>query len=308
MESIGRYRVVRELGRGAMGVVYLAEDPAIGRPVAIKTINLDNFSEPHEIQTLQDRLFREARSAGILSHPGIVTIYDVQHLGHTASIVMEFVEGVTIFEKMNQGALEPGDVLSMLEQTAAAMDYAHSKGVLHRDIKPAATPAPVVRKPAAKSPQTIPARKAVPAPIPRSRPSTTPSEPEVVPIEIRTDPPGAKVSAKGESCVTPCSLDLPSGAYYLTASLEGYKDTHRLIRVPDQLDISIQLDRPMGLVAVHGHAGSTIYLNGQAWKDKAPARLSLAAGSYTIYLESPDGLRTPTQTLEITENKIIDIH
>ncbi|MCC6393887.1 MAG: protein kinase, partial [Bryobacterales bacterium] len=120
MESIGRYRVVRELGRGAMGVVYLAEDPAIGRLVAIKTINLDNLSEPHEIKALQDRLFREARSAGILSHPGIVTIYDIQYLGHTAGIVMEFVEGVTVFDKMNQGALEPGEVLSMLEQTAAA--------------------------------------------------------------------------------------------------------------------------------------------------------------------------------------------
>jgi serine/threonine protein kinase len=137
LQNIGRYKVVRELGRGAMGVVYLAEDPAIGRPVAIKTINLDNLSEDGQEQQLRDRLIREARSAGILSHPGIVTIYDIQHFDHTTAIVMEYVEGVTLLDRMLKSDLAPGEVLGILEQTAAALDYAHSRGVLHRDIKPA---------------------------------------------------------------------------------------------------------------------------------------------------------------------------
>src|SRR4051794_41744498 len=76
MERIGRYKIVRELGRGAMGVVYHAIDPNIGRPVAIKTIQLGGGRRPEEQERLRERLFREARSAGILSHPGIVTIYD----------------------------------------------------------------------------------------------------------------------------------------------------------------------------------------------------------------------------------------
>ncbi len=137
LQSIGRYHISRELGRGAMGVVYLAEDPAIGRKVAIKTINLDNLSEEGQEQQLRERLIREARSAGILSHPGIVTIYDIQHFDHTAAIVMEFVEGVTLLDRMLKSDLAPGEVLGVLEQTAAALDYAHSRGVLHRDIKPA---------------------------------------------------------------------------------------------------------------------------------------------------------------------------
>jgi serine/threonine protein kinase len=137
MESIGRYQIIRELGRGAMGVVYLAQDPAIGRSVAIKTINLDNLSEPGQEQMLRDRLMREARSAGILSHPGIVTVYDIQQSGNLACIVMEFVEGVTLYDRMIRGELKPDEALSIMEQSAAAIDYAHSKGVLHRDIKPA---------------------------------------------------------------------------------------------------------------------------------------------------------------------------
>ncbi len=137
MQTIGRYQIKRELGRGAMGVVYLAEDPAIGRLAAIKTINLDNLSEDGQEQQLRERLIREARSAGILSHPGIVTIYDIQHYDHTTAIVMEFVEGVTLLDRMIKSDLAPGEVIHILEQTAAALDYAHSRGVLHRDIKPA---------------------------------------------------------------------------------------------------------------------------------------------------------------------------
>src|SRR5512141_1094627 len=101
MERIGRYKIVRELGRGAMGVVYHAIDPNIGRPVAIKTIDLGAVRKPEEQERLRERLFREARSAGLLSHPGIVTIYDVEQQGAVAYIAMEFVDGPTLDELLS---------------------------------------------------------------------------------------------------------------------------------------------------------------------------------------------------------------
>src|SRR6185503_9169921 len=102
MDRIGRYKIVRELGRGAMGVVYHAIDPHIGRPVAIKTIHLGALRKPEEQERLVERLFREARSAGILSHPGIVTIYDVDQQGEIAYIAMEYVDGPTLDEVLSQ--------------------------------------------------------------------------------------------------------------------------------------------------------------------------------------------------------------
>src|SRR6202140_4800684 len=99
MDRIGRYKIVRELGRGAMGVVYHAIDPNIGRPVAIKTIRLGEGRKPEEQNRLRERLLREARSAGMLSHPGIVTIYDVAEENGMAYIFMEFVNGPPL-EKM----------------------------------------------------------------------------------------------------------------------------------------------------------------------------------------------------------------
>src|SRR3954471_20220084 len=138
MERIGRYKIVRELGRGAMGVVYHAIDPNIGRPVAIKTIQLGGGRKPEEQDRLRERLFREARSAGILSHPGIVTIYDVEHQGELAYIAMEFVDGPTVDQLLSQDPpVAPAKLFSVLAQTAAALDYAHQKGIVHRDIKPA---------------------------------------------------------------------------------------------------------------------------------------------------------------------------
>src|ERR1700733_4868660 len=106
MDRIGRYKIVRELGRGAMGVVYHAIDPNIGRPVAIKTIQLGGPRKPEEQERLRERLFREARSAGMLSHPGIVTIYDVAEEGGLAYIFMEFVNGPPL-EKMLLAAQTP---------------------------------------------------------------------------------------------------------------------------------------------------------------------------------------------------------
>jgi serine/threonine protein kinase len=138
MDRIGRYKIVRELGRGAMGVVYHAIDPNIGRPVAIKTINLAAVLQPDEQERMRERLFREARSAGILSHPGIVTIYDVEQQGDLAYIAMEYVDGPTLDQLLSQPQVMPPErMFSILAQTAVALDYAHGKGIVHRDVKPA---------------------------------------------------------------------------------------------------------------------------------------------------------------------------
>ncbi|MGE5646747.1 MAG: protein kinase domain-containing protein [Acidobacteriota bacterium] len=138
MDAIGRYQILGELGRGAMGIVYRAQDPAIGRLVAIKTIKLADLSDESERGRLRERLFREAQSAGVLSHPGIVVVYDVGEEGEVTYIAMEFVDGPSL-DRVLQGAEppEPGTVLNVMHQTAAALDYAHKKGIVHRDIKPA---------------------------------------------------------------------------------------------------------------------------------------------------------------------------
>ena len=138
MENIGRYRIVGELGRGAMGVVYKAQDPAIGRMIAVKSIRLGELTEESERGRLRERLFREAQSAGILSHPGIVTIYDIAEEGGLAYIFMELVNGPAL-DKMLKAEQTPDKetLLSILRQVAAALDYAHKKGIVHRDIKPA---------------------------------------------------------------------------------------------------------------------------------------------------------------------------
>lgn len=138
MESIGRYRIVSELGRGAMGVVYHAIDPTIGRPVAIKTIRIRDVDDDKDRERLRARLFREAQSAGVLSHPNIVTIYDMDEADGLAYIAMAYVNGPTL-EKIlaSEQALSATKMLRVLRQTALALDYAHSKGIVHRDVKPA---------------------------------------------------------------------------------------------------------------------------------------------------------------------------
>lgn len=138
VERVGRYRILGELGRGAMGIVYRAEDPAIGRTVAVKTIRLGDFSDPAERERLRDRLFREARSAGVLSHPNIVTIYDIAEENDTAYVFMEYVDGQPLEQMLVSGEpLDRQSILDVLRQTAAALDYAHQRGIVHRDIKPA---------------------------------------------------------------------------------------------------------------------------------------------------------------------------
>jgi tRNA A-37 threonylcarbamoyl transferase component Bud32 len=138
VKQVGRYQIVEELGRGAMGVVYKALDPAIGRTVAIKTIRLSELTDPQERRRVHERLLREAQSAGILSHPNIVTIYDVLEQEDFAYVFMEYVNGSSLEKMMQSGALPEGAVLlHYLRQVAGALDYAHRKGVIHRDIKPA---------------------------------------------------------------------------------------------------------------------------------------------------------------------------
>jgi len=130
--------MLEELGRGAMGVVYKARDPAIGRTVAIKTIRLSDATDASSYQRVREKLLREARSAGMLSHPNIVTVHDVLEQGHVAHIVMEHVQGQSLEDMLQTQRLpDAAELLRILRQVAEALDYAHRKGIVHRDIKPA---------------------------------------------------------------------------------------------------------------------------------------------------------------------------
>ena len=121
-----------------MGIVYLATDPTIGRSVAIKTVRLRDVDNAQQREKLRDRLFREARSAGVLSHPNIVTIYDMAEEDGVAYIAMEYVDGPTLDELLSSTKpLESSRLFAILRQAATALDYAHTKGIVHRDIKPA---------------------------------------------------------------------------------------------------------------------------------------------------------------------------
>src|ERR1022692_753661 len=135
MDRIGRYRIVKEIGRGAMGIVYLATDPTIGRSVAIKTVRLRDIDSAQQREKLRERLFREARSAGVLSHPNIVTIYDMAEEDGVAYIAMEYGDGPTFEDIRASGKpLESSRLFAILRQTGTALDYAHTKGIIHRDI------------------------------------------------------------------------------------------------------------------------------------------------------------------------------
>lgn len=138
--KLGRYEVVRELGKGAMGIVYLAKDPLIGRLVALKTIRLGAHADDEETKEFQQRFIREAQAAGILNHPAIVTVHDIgqDDTNGTSFIAMEFVEGQNLKEVLAQGrALSFDQIADIIAQVADALDFAHSKGIVHRDVKPA---------------------------------------------------------------------------------------------------------------------------------------------------------------------------
>lgn len=132
---VGRYRIERFLGAGAMGEVYLAEDPQIDRKLAIKTVRL--VGRPAEIDERKKRLLREARAAGRLLHPNIVTLFDAGEAEGLLFLAFEYVEGADLAARLETGArLSLRDVLRAARQAADALDYAHSMGVVHRDIKP----------------------------------------------------------------------------------------------------------------------------------------------------------------------------
>jgi len=134
LEQIGRYEILQEVGRGAMGVVFKGRDPLIGRSVAVKTIN-SGIAESAE---LVERFYREARAAGSLQHPNIVTIFELAESRGVHFIAMEYLEGESLDKLIaRRPALPLATKVGYVTQVCRALDYAHAHGVFHRDIKPA---------------------------------------------------------------------------------------------------------------------------------------------------------------------------
>ena len=136
LPQLGRYKIEKELGRGAMGVVYLGRDPKINRQVAIKTLNYSLFNR-EEINGVKQRFYREAEAAGRLSHPNIVTVYDLGEEDDFSFIAMDYVQGKSLGEYTRSDKLLPvNEVLRIAVEVAETLDYAHGENIVHRDIKP----------------------------------------------------------------------------------------------------------------------------------------------------------------------------
>ena len=137
-QRLGRYVIEKRIGRGAMGAVYLAKDPRINRPVALKVIPIEKEFEDEELKEARQRFYREAESAGRLTHPNIITVYDAGEDKGLAYIAMEYVPGIPLRSFTDpKKLLAPKRALELAATTAEALDYAHNQGVIHRDIKPA---------------------------------------------------------------------------------------------------------------------------------------------------------------------------
>lgn len=137
MEKLGKYKIIEELGKGAMGIVYKARDPDIDRDVAIKTIRFDTITEGLEKDELMKRFMKEAQAAGRLSHPNIITIYDVARENDLTYIVMQLVEGHSLKELIDSGKqYSPYEIIDIITKICDALDYAHQRGIVHRDMKP----------------------------------------------------------------------------------------------------------------------------------------------------------------------------
>ncbi len=135
---LGRYQIDSEIGRGAMGTVYLGHDPRISRTVAIKTLSLSEEFESEQLEEIKSRFFREAEAAGRLNHPNIVTIYDIGEDQDLAYIAMDYLKGKNLSSYCKKdNRLPDNEVLNAIAQVAMALDYAHANHVVHRDIKPA---------------------------------------------------------------------------------------------------------------------------------------------------------------------------
>ena len=130
--QVGAYRVERILGRGGMGVVYLAHDSRLHRAVALKALPPHLFRDDR----MRARLRQEARAAAALSHPGIATVYALEEIGDQIFIASEYLEGRTLREELNAGPLDEPRVLSIAKEIAAALQAAHDRGIVHRDLKP----------------------------------------------------------------------------------------------------------------------------------------------------------------------------
>ena len=136
-QKIGRYEIIEELGRGAMGAVYRAKDPAMDRIVALKTI-ISAALASDESGEFRERFFREARAAGALTHPGIVPVFDAGEHDGQPFLVMEYVDGWTLANVNDRGErLDLNRMCEIGQKIAEALGYAHQRGVVHRDIKPA---------------------------------------------------------------------------------------------------------------------------------------------------------------------------
>jgi len=138
MKTIGKYEIRGILGKGGMGIVYKSLDPDIEREVAIKTIHFDALTEGTEKEELLTRVIREAKAAGRLNHPNIITIYDVIRDKNLTYIVMQYVDGPSLQALIDSGkTFSPQEIVDILKPVAEALDFAHQGGIIHRDIKPA---------------------------------------------------------------------------------------------------------------------------------------------------------------------------